>query len=144
MNGFTLLEIMLALAFITLMAALPFFWTRFSLSSNDLRLTEQTIVHALRQAQLFARAEKRDASWGAFVSSSSVVIFQGDSYATRTEGSDRVMSFPTPVIASGLNEVVYEKFTGEPNVTDTITVESGASSHTITIHTHGFLDYSYE
>ncbi len=140
-GGFTLLEVMLALVFITMMSALPFFVSRFTLSSNNLRLTEQTIVHGLRQAQLFALSEKRDASWGAKISSSSIVLFEGDSYQARSEGSDRIMQFPSPVTTTGIDEVVFEKFTGEPDVTGNIIVSDGVTPKTISIRAHGFLDY---
>lgn len=140
-TGFTLLEVMLALVFLTMMSALPFFVSRFALSSNNLRLTEQTIVHSLRQAQLFARSEKRDASWGGKVSSTSIILFEGNSYLTRSEGSDRIMQFPSTVTTTGIDEVVFEKFTGEPSVTGDIIVSDGVAPKTISIRAHGFLNY---
>lgn len=140
-SGFTLLEVMLSLAFIAVLSALPFLWTRFSLSTNDLRLTEQVIVHGLRQGQLFARAEMNDASWGVKIGTSSIVLFEGESYDARMSGSDRTMPYPNTVLITGIDEVVYEKFTGEPRVTGEIMVGDANSLHTITLRTHGLLDY---
>ncbi len=140
-GGFTLLEILLGVAFVSLVAVLPLAFTRLSLSEHDLRLTEALVVSGLQRAQFFSIAQLHGGAWGAKIEEDRMTLFQGDSFDGRVVDHDEVISFPNTIAIAGIDEVAYARFSGEPNGVGEITLGAGESARTIIITPHGFLEY---
>ncbi|MEN9342033.1 MAG: hypothetical protein RIQ54_289 [Candidatus Parcubacteria bacterium] len=87
-RGFSLVEILLSLALLALVAGIgaPLF-VSFQ-NRNDLDVASVTLVHAMRRAQLLARAVSQDSDWGVSIGTSTITLFQGSSYAARVVASD--------------------------------------------------------
>lgn len=140
-RGFTLLEIMLSMAFISVMAAIPLLLGNFSLSRSNLTHAESLTVGALRSAERFAIAEKDGGAWGAKVLPDSVTVFQGDTYDARDTAHDRIYVFPDTVLVSGTDEVVFAQWSGTPNNSGDIVLDIDAYSAVITVSDYGVIDY---
>ena len=140
-GGFTLLEVLLSLAFISVIAALPFILGNFSLSNNNLTHAVDLSAEALQSARHFAIAEKNGGSWGVKFSPTEATVFEGNSYASRNSGNDRILTLPAEMTISGVDEVVFDRFTGDPNVTGAITLSIDGNDAEIVIREHGFIDY---
>lgn len=140
-NGFTLLELLLVIASIAVIAgfSLPL-WRNLQIK-NDLDISVVTIAQTLRRAQILAQAVDTDLGWGVRVQSGSIVLFKGNTYATRDTNFDEIFTLQSSIAPSGLSEVDYTKFTGLPGTTGTIILTSEQDSKTIIINAKGMASY---
>ncbi len=142
MRGFTLLEVLLSITIVAILAGLAIpvylsFQTR-----NDLDITTVTLAQSFRRAQVLSQAMDGDTTWGVYIQSGSTTLFQGASYAGRDAGFDEVFDMPTNIVISGVQEVVFTKFTGEPQITGTTTLTSiHNETRNITINEKGMVEY---
>lgn len=122
MTGFSLIELLLVIALLGIVGV-----AAFPLGTNLYRMqvlqdTRDSLVTTLRQAQVYAMAQKNDASHGVKFLGNSYVLFEGDSYDTRNESNDFAINVASNIALSGLDEVVFAQFTGLPSATGTITL----------------------
>lgn len=141
-RGITLLEVLLSVAIIALLAGLasPIYFSFYL--RNELNVTEQTIVESIRRAQVLSQAVDGDTTWGTNISAGEITLFRGASFVARDSGYDEVSLFLNTITASGIDEVVFEKFSGEPQRTGNIILTSSNNeTRTITINAKGMLQY---
>lgn len=141
-SGFTLVELLLSVAIITLLAGMsvPVFAT-FN-QRNDLDLTTFTIASMLRRAQTYARGSDLDSQWGVYVQSGSAVVFKGASYAARDSTQDETTTLPAAIIPSGTSEIVFAKLSGSPATTGAITLTNNTNdARTVSINAKGMVGY---
>ncbi len=98
-----------------------------------------SVESTLRQARSQAMYQKNDASHGVKLLSGSYVLFQGNSYASRTISYDLTTAVPTGITFSGITEVTFTKRTGLPSTTGTVTIQSPTKTKTITINSQGLI-----
>lgn len=141
-RGFTLLELLLSVAILTLITGLSLPVYESFVRRNDLDLTTQSVAAAVRRAETYARGVNGDTTWGIRVQSNEVVLFKGASYAARDTAFDEKVSLPGTVTPSGLSELVFAKLTGAPSATGTITLASTTNdTRTITVNAKGMVNY---
>ena len=141
-GGFTLLEVLLSIAIIAVIAGLSMPVYQSYQTRNDLDVATTSIVQSLRRAQVLSQAVDGDTTWGLYVQSGSATLFQGASYMTRNSGFDEIFDVPTAITPSGLQEVVFTKFTGEPQAIGTIILISNTNeTRNITINTKGMVSF---
>jgi len=141
-NGFTLLEVLLSVALISLIVGIGTPVYQSFQARNDLAVAANTIAQSLRRAQLLSQAVDGDASWGIHIGSGSVTLFQGISYAARNSARDEVFELAGSIAPSGTSEIVYAKFSGIPQTIGTITLTSSANeTRNITINAKGTADF---
>lgn len=141
-GGFTLLEVLMSIAIITALAAvsLPVF-QNFQVR-NDLHVAATTVAQSLRRAQTLAQASDGDISWGLKIQANSIVIFKGPNYAGRDTSYDEIFDLPGDITPSGLGEVVFAKFTGDPSTTGTVTLTSSTNETiNLSLNTRGTVTY---
>ncbi len=139
--GFTLLEVLLAVAILALITGigLPIF--RSWQVSNDLDVAATITVQSLRRAQFLSQAVDSDQSWGVRIEPGQVIIFQGNSFATRNASKDESFNISGHITASGLTEVVFSKFYGLPQSSGAIIFSSNNQTRTVTINSKGTVFY---
>lgn len=140
MRGFTLLEFLLVIggviiiALLTVPLGVKFYTTQvFDEAASD-------IFGALRRAQSQSMFQKNDSVFGVKFFSDSYVIFQGNSYASRTPGEDENFSLPAGITTSGIDEIVFAKLTGAPGAPTTLAIDSADKNKNITINVQGKID----
>ena len=137
-HGFTLLEVLLVIASITLIAGIGMPVYQSFQVKNDLDVATNTIAQSLHRAQLLAEANDGDTNWGVGIVGGSIVVFKGASYAGRDSAYDEIFSVPTSITPSGLSEIVFAKFTGLPQSTGTTTLTSTTNEvRTLNINSRG-------
>jgi len=140
--GFTLIEILLSIAAITIIAGISIPIYQLFQVRNDLDIATVEIVQSVRRAQILSQAVDGDTSWGIKIQSGSIIVFKGVSYAARDATFDELFDVPTSMTPSGVSEIVFTKFTGLPQTTGTITLTSNANeTRTITINAKGMVSY---
>ena len=141
-QGFTLLEVLLSVAVIALIAGLGTPIYQSFQVRNYLDIVAHSLVGSLRRAQVLSQAVDGDTVWGISVQSGAVTLFQGSSYVLRDVRFDEVFDVPRSITPSGVSEIVYEKFTGEPQTSGTVTLTSTTNeTRTITINEKGTITF---
>ncbi len=140
--GFTLLEVLLSVAAIAIIAGISVPIYQSFQVRNDLDIATVTIAQAFRRAQLLSQAVDGDTGWGVFVQSGSITLFKGISYAARDTAFDEIFEVPTNITPTGVSEIVFTKFTGNPQTTGTIILTSSTNeTRSIIINAKGMVNY---
>lgn len=140
--AFTLVELLLSVALLAIILLLgtPISYNIYL--RNDLDITASNIAQASRRAQTLSQAHSGDSSWGIYVQSGSITIYKGNSYGTRDTDFDEVTVISNALTPSGVQEILYSKFDGEPQTTGSIILTaSNNETRTITIAEKGMVSY---
>jgi len=141
-NGFTLLEVLLSVAIISLLMGLSMPVYESFVRRNDLDIATQQLVATLRRAEVYAQGVNRDTAWSVRIQPSSVTLFQGTNFATRNTAFDETFTLAGSLAPSGLSEIQFAKRTALPNTTGVITLSSNTNTtRTITVNAKGMVDY---
>lgn len=141
-RAFTLLEVLLSVAALTVIAGISLPIYQSFQVRNDLDIAATTVVQSCRRAAVLAQASDGDTNWGVHIQPGSIVLFQGTIYAVRNETFDEIFTMPTSIMPSGMSDVVFEKFTGMPMTTGTTTLTSSTNeTRTITINAKGMVNF---
>ena len=108
---------------------------------GDVQTATYNVVEALRHAKANAQQVQDDSKWGVQVNSNQVIVFEGNSYATRNISHDQVVNLPQGVTAGGLAEVIFEKVNGITLNSGSITLTNNTTINTITINAKGTITY---
>ena len=136
-RGFTLLELLLVIAIITLLAggSAPF------VSSALLRyqgLTAQDrVMGALHKAQVYSLDHRLGTHWGVCVTSGQLRLYAG-SCATPTFQENWLI--PSGVSITGFSDLTFSAYRGEPSSTPTITIATQITSSQIILNAIGGLN----
>jgi prepilin-type N-terminal cleavage/methylation domain-containing protein len=142
-RGFTLIELLLSIAIITLLVGMSLPLYASFVGRNDLDMTTQRVVSALRRAQEYTRGVRGDSQWGVAVQSGQAVLFKGATYATRDSSFDETTTIASSITPSGTGEIAFTKLSGTPSSTATFTLASSATNdtRTITVNAKGMVNY---
>lgn len=141
LNGFTLIELILVVAMIGIIA---FFGITFDFGfvwRTDLNQAEYLTVTSLRRAQILAQTQTDDIDWGVHFEGNQLILFQGNNFVSRNFIKDEEYDLGS-VVVSASNDVVYQKFSGQPYV-DLSEIQLTAKEDTIilTINEEGIINY---
>lgn len=137
--GFTLLEILLSVAIITILAGftIPIEYrvlTRYQLSEGAAKITS-----ALHTAQLRAKAGERGTAWGVSLATETVTIYSGESFAARNTTVDEIVDLPAGVgmTSTMSTDIHFQKISGAPTHDATITIANDTGTKTLYVNTQG-------
>jgi prepilin-type N-terminal cleavage/methylation domain-containing protein len=141
-KGFTLIELLVVMAIIATIAAMGFGVYKVAQAKNQMALVTNVIAFDLRRAQTESQAVDGDSQWGVQIQNSSITMFEGSSYASRTKSADEVYNLPAGFSFSGATTTVFSKLFGLPQTTGSIiiTAPNNATS-TISINPKGTVSY---
>ena len=140
-RGFTLIEVLLSVAIISLIVGMSLPIYRAFQTKNDLDMTAETVAFALRRAQTYARGVKADSQWGVSIQSGALTVFKGASYAARDTSYDESSVISGGIVVGGLSEVVFTKLTGQPSTTGTVALTVNNDTKTVDINAKGTVAY---
>ena len=140
-SGFTLLELMLSITIIGIILGFSIpIYSSFQ-TRNNLDVASNTITQTLRRAQVLSQSVEGDISWGVNISNNNITLFRGIDFSGRDTDFDEVFEIPS-ITVSGLQGVVFSKFSGYPQTNGTIILTSVADEvRQITINEKGTIDY---
>ncbi len=141
-NGFTLVEMLLAVALIGVLAGIGAPIMTRSLTKNDLDVAVVSLAQSWRRGQGLSMANEGNSLWGVKVSAGSITLFKGATFASRDADYDEIFSLPTTISVSGVvTEITFSKLTGTPSATGTVSLSNFAETLTLTINSKGTVSY---
>lgn len=140
-KGFTLLEIILVVALLTIISTIisPIYFS--AKGSNDLSNSANAVVSSLRKAQLLSMAVKEDSSWGVKLNDDEIIIFKGDDYLSRDFSRDEIFKINKSINITSLDEIVFLKFSGRPNLFGDIFLANNGKNKILNINSLGVIEY---
>ncbi len=140
-HGFTLLELLLSVAVITVLASLSLPIYRTLMIKNELDITANIVASSLRRAQVLSQTVDDDTTWGIKAQSGSIILFKGGSFSGRDANFDEIFDVSSSIGVSGTTEIVFTKFTGFPQSTGTINLSSESDARSVTVNEKGMVNY---
>lgn len=140
-QGFTLIEMVLSLALVSVIVAFSVPVFRTLLFASDLNATTDMLVHSLRRAQNMSRSVKYDQTWGVKLVGDEIVVFAGDNYIARNVDFDEVYAFSGGISFTGDDEFVFSKMSGYLVTSGTISLTNSFGSNTVSVTELGRIDY---
>lgn len=141
-TGFTLMEILLVVALMGVLAGASMPVYRFFQQKNDLDIAAMAVAQTLRKAKVYAEGSNSDSAWGAKILSGNIVMFKGNTYASRDTAFDESFEISPAVAFSGQSETVFSGVPSVPNASGTLVLSSAQNSaKVITISSKGMILY---
>lgn len=139
-RGVSIIELLLVIAIIAVIGATTIPAGAGFLVRNHLKNKTNEVVSTLRAAQINTLSGKEDSQWGVQISSNQIIMFKGASYSTPGTTFDQEYNIPASISITQ-TEIVFDKLTGNPDTTATITVSSNVgASNTVTVNEVGVVD----
>lgn len=110
--------------------------------NQALQAATSEVVSVLKKAHSQTLASIDSSTYGVHFDTNAVIIFKGTSYPS---DSDEMVSITHPASISNINlsgggsDVYFQRLTGEPNKTGTVTISISGASKTITIGATGII-----
>ncbi|MEN9582419.1 MAG: hypothetical protein RL641_373 [Candidatus Parcubacteria bacterium] len=140
-KAFTLLEVLIVMAIVGIMAAATLPYTAKSYKHYIKTVETKNLISVLRRAQSMAMANTLESNYGVKISSTSAILFKGTSYATHDAQYDENYPISSTVTISAPSEIVFEKISGRPATTATITITSDNKTQKIIVGREGNIDW---
>jgi prepilin-type N-terminal cleavage/methylation domain-containing protein len=140
MKGFTLLELLLSVAIITILGGVAVPLYSIYESKTSVSVLSDAVVDSLRSTALFSVSGKENSQWGVHFDTGEITIFKGNSFSSRDTSYDNIISLQDELVFSGINDIYFTN-KGIPDKTGTITIKSGKEEKNITIDSNGIIDY---
>ncbi len=138
-KGFTLAELLVVVALMLVVGMFMFPLGIQFYRSQMLNESSEGISSALRRAQHLSRTGAYDSTFGVRVIDGGYVLFSGETYDSRDVTQDESHSLPATISITGLQEVSFELFTGNPSATGTLTVQTDTAEASVTVQDSGFI-----
>jgi len=141
--GFTLFEMMVV---IVGMAIILLFTAPLAIRFYQSQLvddTARTLVDTLRRAHADAVAQKDSQPHGVKINtaSSTIVHFEGVTYATRLTNADEIIDYPPTLTVTGTStEVTFSELYGTSTISDIWNVNLAGTTSSMSINPQGVID----
>lgn len=139
LSGFTIIESLLSLAIVGVVAGFSFPLYQGYQTSHDVSLTSSQVTSLFRRAQSLAISGKAGTAWGVNISNGNIVLYSGNSYATRNPSQDEQTPIPQHITVSGITDISFSAFTGNPSTTGTTTISASNLNTSFIVNSKGFI-----
>ncbi|MEI8061878.1 MAG: prepilin-type N-terminal cleavage/methylation domain-containing protein [bacterium] len=146
--GFTLAEMLIVIAITAILGSMAFASFGRLINYTSIEGQAQSIRSHIERARIFTLASKNNSSFGVIFSTTTARVFQGTAFVSASS-SDQVLTLDSKDSIININftgggsTIYFNKITGEPNATGTITVTATSNNldqRTIVIYQTGIVD----
>jgi prepilin-type N-terminal cleavage/methylation domain-containing protein len=141
MKGFTIYEVLIALAILTGLASLGLFVSFDFYKSYAFYSERNIVIGIIQKARSQSLANINESKHGLYLENDRYTIFQGENYASRNPVYDEIIQANPLVVNSGLREVVFDQLSGNPSAAGTIVLNDGIRSLTISVENEGRINW---
>ncbi len=96
-SGFTLLEVLLCVATLTILGTLTMVVSQSYQSTTDLELTSSGFAQMMRRAEVLAKTGIGESAWSVQVRSDFIILFRGNDFVSRDIAYDESYSVPKTI-----------------------------------------------
>lgn len=140
-KGFSLIEILLTMALISIVLAASIPAYQKLQSENDLAIAISTLAQSLRLAELKAQAVDEGSGWGIHSESGVITIFKGPTFANRDQTFDETFQFNKKISITSMADIFFVPFFGTPQTPGLWQIKESNQTRSITINQIGTLLY---
>lgn len=140
-RGFTLIELLLSVGVISILLMISVPVLQRYIVKNDMDVITNVVVQDIYRAQNLARSGENHGSWGVYIQSGSITLFQGTSYSGRNQGKDEIYTIPSSIVVSGQNEYVFSLFSGLPTSSGSTTIQNNSDTKSVSVNSQGIISY---
>lgn len=142
MRGFTLIEILLSVALISLIASFLVPIEHTVLVRNRLSEATATLTNAVRTAGFKARIGDENSTWGVWIGTTEVVVYKGTSFPLRDINRDESFELPSgiSITAQPATDIKFQKLTGKPLADTTLVISNDAGEKKLYLNINGVLE----
>ena len=149
--GFTLLEILIVMALLSLVGALALMMSMDDYRGYAFRNERNTLVAALHDARsqaintlCFGTLCTNSKPHGVYIQNGEYIIFQGATFASRDTSYDVVIPGNTAVQRTGVFEIVFLSDSGQANPNGSVTLsDQGLHESTVSINPEGQITWAH-
>lgn len=129
-KGLTLVEIIVAVAIISLISVLFLFSYTTNRRQTELNNNTNQVVSILNNAKQKTLASENSSSWGVHFEESSCILFQGNDYSTSINKTTYSLTKGVNLVNNFFSgpDIIFAKVTGYPNQTGSITLYLAGTS----------------
>lgn len=141
-KGISALEVIIVIVILVLLISVTLAKFKDLRESQALQVATTEIVSVLKKANSQTLASIDSSEYGVHFSTNAVIIFKGTSYPS---GSDETTAIDDPAyisaitLAGGGDDVYFNRLSGVPSTTGTVTVAVSGATKTITIGATGII-----
>ncbi|MCF6276517.1 MAG: type II secretion system GspH family protein [Candidatus Magasanikbacteria bacterium] len=136
-KGFTLLEMVLVISLLGIIIAVSAPIYSVFQTKNDVDLASEMLKTSLYRAQILSRNMIEDDNWSVHIENEDITVFKGTDYPTRDLSFEEITKMSARVIVSGTTDIIFSKFTGDPQNIANIELTIDNETKTITINEKG-------
>lgn len=125
---------MLVIGLVAVLAGLGYFVNVGLYRTHLLQSERETIVGLLRKARTQSMSNVNQAAHGLFIGNAAYTVFQGSSYASRTQQYDEPVATSPLITAGGLREIVFTQLSGDASASGTITLTNGIATSSVSVN----------
>lgn len=140
MKGFTIIELLMVIAFVAILAGMVTPFTSSFISRNNYQVTIDRVLSEVWKAQSYAMEGKSvggNTVWGVCISGSSFRLFNGSCAGPNTKEDYEI---PNGITVSGITSVTFDDLRGEPTPVSDIVVSSSYGNTTISLGAAGLVE----
>lgn len=141
-TGFTLLEVLLSVALVTVLTGISFPLYQGLQVRSDLETAAAVVGQMFRRAALLSEGMDGDSPWGVRAEAGAVTLFRGADFAGRDPDFDETFDVSRGIAFGGDTEISFQKFSGVPDVPKSVTLTApNGESRTVTVNEKGTISY---
>ena len=140
-KAFTILEILVVMALMVTLFGISLPVYQSLMFGTEVESASKIAASSIRTAQSQSMAQLYDSGYGVEITSTSIVIFKGNDYVNRDKTADVTYTIPTGVSISGLTEIIFEKNSGKPDRTGSITFSQYEKVYVVEINEISIKNY---
>lgn len=138
--AFTLIEVLLSITVLGILAGVSAPLVINFQKKNDINNVINILQTTVEKASWKSSSTTQDSNWGVDIRNSTITLFKGNTYSTRDATYDETYTITDNITLSGDSEIVFDKKTGYPDSSKSLTIENSTDSYSITINEYGNIE----
>jgi len=138
MKAFTLIEVLLSIALLTILTgiAIPFYS---EYGRNNMGINSGLVVDSIRSAQLFSISGKEGSDWCVHFEQKKITVFKKAVFEQRDINHDKEMIVPELYNFSGINDICFNQ-NGFPDKIGNVVMTGGSNSLEFSVNSKGVIN----